>query len=105
MRARGASAGSSRWWRTLRKAALGCRSKPSFSHSWLTEIPVGETLDSRENRFLRTSIHRDEGRLNYCIEPHEYSMRIKHIAGVNEVMRRLQDDPPPQAETLPFEFD
>ncbi|MGA1866305.1 MAG: ATPase, T2SS/T4P/T4SS family [Thermoplasmatota archaeon] len=88
---------SSRWWKALRKASRKCRSKPAFSHSWLVDPPSGPPVDSRENRFVKTSLYNSSSGSHYCIRPYEYGMSEDEIRLVLSVMKKLNEEPPPQA--------
>ncbi|MBN1539737.1 MAG: type II/IV secretion system ATPase subunit [Candidatus Thermoplasmatota archaeon] len=88
---------SGRWWKALRSASRKCRSKPAFSHSWLVDRPPGQPADSRENRFVKTSIFNSLSGSNYCIQPYEYGMPDGEIRLVLSALKKLNEDPPPQA--------
>jgi len=98
MTAKGARGSSTRWWKNLKKVALeSARSKPSFSHSWIMDVPKGKVLDSKENRFVKTSIVSvGKGRI-YSIAPFEYEMPVSDVSMVISAMDSLKENPPPQA--------
>jgi type IV secretory pathway ATPase VirB11/archaellum biosynthesis ATPase len=97
VRARGSSA---KWWKKLRLAASeNARSKPAFSHSWVLDTEPKKILDSKENRFVRTSII-DQGARGpnaYVIDPYEYRMDTGTVSILLSTMEALSKDPPPQA--------
>ncbi|MBN1391094.1 MAG: type II/IV secretion system ATPase subunit [Candidatus Thermoplasmatota archaeon] len=97
MCARRAHASSIRWWKGLRRASKGSRSKPAFSHSWLIDPPSEQLLDTRENRFVRTSLYRSGNGSSYFISPYEYNMPEEETSMVLSVMKELNEEPPPQA--------